>query len=253
MKPHDTTTGLALAFALLSLWLASLIWLLSADLNHFSLAFIPVAFLLQTFLYTGLFITAHDAMHGTVAPGYPALNRAIGSVAIVLYALFDYRHLQAKHFEHHRHPAREGDPDYHDGRHTGFMRWYAHFMLGYMSWRQIVGMAIAFNILHHLAGIPLSNLLLFWVAPALLSTAQLFYFGTYLPHRQPAEGYGNPHHARSSNYSAVLSFLACYHFGYHYEHHDHPSVPWWRLPSLRQNTQLRKRTVDNSPRDTTTA
>lgn len=27
-----------------------------------------------------------------------------------------------------------------------------------------------------------------------------------------------------------LSFLTCYYFGYHLEHHLYPNVPWWRLP-----------------------
>ena len=34
--------------------------------------------LLTTFFYTGIFITAHDAMHGLVSPSYRKLNDAIG-------------------------------------------------------------------------------------------------------------------------------------------------------------------------------
>ena len=41
----------------------------------------------------------------------------------------------------------------------------------------MVGMAIVFQILEYVLGIPTLNLILFWVSPALLSTLQLFYFG----------------------------------------------------------------------------
>ncbi|MBD3338449.1 MAG: beta-carotene ketolase, partial [Candidatus Lokiarchaeota archaeon] len=23
------------------------------------------------------------------------------------------------------------------------------------------------------------------------------------------------------------------HFGYHWEHHEYPNIPWWRLPAVR--------------------
>ena len=75
------------------------------------------------------------------------------------------------------------------------------------------------------------NALVFWGLPALLSAAQLFYFGTYLPHRQEALPFRDAHNARSSGYSWPVSLLTCYHFGYHHEHHLHPGVPWWRLPA----------------------
>jgi beta-carotene ketolase (CrtW type) len=172
-------------------------------------------------------------MHGTVAPAHPALNRAIGRVCTRLYALFGFDAMRQKHHEHHRHPASDGDPDFHDGRHTGFARWYAHFFFTYVTWKQLVGMAVIYNLLKYAAGIPDVNILLFWVLPALASTLQLFFFGTYLPHREPAEGYTEPHRAVSNAYSVALSFLTCYHFGYHLEHHKKPGVPWWGLPNER--------------------
>lgn len=192
------------------------------------------AIALQTFLHTGLFITAHDAMHGTVFPASRRVNDAIGSAAVLLYALFSFRKLHEKHGEHHGRPGEPGeDPDFHDGEHGGFWRWYAHFIANYVGLWQIVGMAVVFNVLEHLVGVPIENLLLFWVLPSLLSTLQLFYFGTYLPHREP-HAPGDPHRARSNAYPAWLSFLTCYHFGYHSEHHEDPSVPWWRLPGRRR-------------------
>jgi len=34
-----------------------------------------------------------------------------------------------------------------------------------------------------------------------------------------------------------LSLLACFHFGYHREHHEHPDLPWYELPAQRQLSQ----------------
>jgi beta-carotene ketolase (CrtW type) len=239
VRPTYRWKGILIALTVITAWAASLaISLTSSFILSPSLPLpyllTPVFVLLNTFLYTGLFITAHDAMHGTVAPAHPALNRAIGRVCTRLYALFGFDAMLKKHHEHHRHPASDGDPDFHDGRHTGFARWYAHFFFTYVTWKQLVGMAVIYNLLKYAAGIPDVNILLFWVLPALASTLQLFFFGTYLPHREPAEGYIEPHRAVSNAYGVALSFLTCYHFGYHLEHHEKPGVPWWGLPKERE-------------------
>jgi beta-carotene ketolase (CrtW type) len=226
--------GVLIAVLIIVSWAASLVFLLRSNPAHLHIAGILPAMLLQTFLYTGLFITAHDAMHGIVAPQHKKLNNFIGALCVFLYALFSFQRLRNEHRKHHAQPASDSDPDYHDGAHRGFWAWYFHFMLTYVTWRQIAGMAIVFNVLLHTFKIPVANLLLFWIAPALLSTLQLFYFGTYLPHREPAGGYTNAHRARSNDFSALWSFLTCYHFGYHWEHHEHPYVPWWKLPAVRR-------------------
>ena len=222
--------GLVITVAIFAIWAGSLGFLLSRSSVTMPLAFFPVGIVWMTFLYTGLFIAAHDAIHGTVWPGHPRVNTWTGRVILFLYALFPYRKVREKHFQHHKTPGRLADTDYHDGRHTGFLAWYVHFMRNYLTAFQVVGMAVLFNLLHHALGVALPNLLAFWVAPALLSTLQLFTFGTYLPHREPPGGYANVHHARSLDYPVWLSFLACYHFGYHWEHHSHPRTPWWQLP-----------------------
>jgi beta-carotene/zeaxanthin 4-ketolase len=225
--------GLLVAAAVMSAWATALTGSLATGVEHMHTAVIPLLVLLITFLYTGLFITAHDAMHGTVAPSLPKLNTAIGRACTLLYALFSFDLLLRKHREHHRHPASGADPDFHDGRHAGLLRWYLHFFFTYVTWKQLLGMAIIFNLLKYAAGISDVTILLFWVLPSLLSTFQLFFFGTYLPHREPAAGYTEPHRAVSSGYGVLLSFLTCYHFGYHFEHHAMPGVPWWRLPGSR--------------------
>ena len=226
--------GLFIAITIIGFWALNLTLLLTRDVAHLNSALIAIGVLCQTFLYTGLFITAHDAMHGSICPAHPRRNNRVGTIAVRLYALFSYRKLSEKHWAHHRTPATDADPDFHDGQRTGFLAWYLRFMKEYLSGWQIVGMAIVFQVMEYVLLIPAINLILFWVIPALLSTLQLFYFGTYLPHRAPEGGYDNPHCAQSNAYSTFWSFITCYHFGYHWEHHEYPSVPWWSLPEMRK-------------------
>jgi len=179
-------------------------------------------FLVQTHLFTGLFITAHDAMHGTVAEN-KRLNRGIGQLCTFLYAFFSYNILYEKHHKHHRHVGTEEDPDHAD---APFFRWYLRFVLNYITIYQFLGYAIAFNILKLF--LPTENLIVFWIIPSIASTFQLFYFGTYLPHRGEHE-VENVHKARSQSKNHIWAFFSCYFFGYHYEHHDKPYLPWWQL------------------------
>ena len=189
------------------------------------------AILWQTFLYTGLFITAHDAMHGVVLPTNLRLNHLIGAVAVMLFALFDYQKLLTKHWQHHRDPASDRDPDYHAPGRGGFWQWYLQFMWNYSTWGSMLGFTAIFNGLT--LGLQFSrfDLIAFWILPSILSSLQLFYFGTYLPHRCPPEGYRDRHRTRSYRFRYFLSFLACYHFNYHEEHHRYPHLRWWQLPA----------------------
>lgn len=227
-------TGVVAAIGIIALWCTSLVLLLTSSPD---IVFSVLGVLVQTFLYTGLFITAHDAMHGTVAPTSRRVNDMLGAACVFLYAIFSFSNLKKEHWAHHRDPASGNDPDFHDGEHKSLHAWYLNFMRRYVTWKQVLGMAIVFNILHHVFGISLYNLLTFWALPALLSSLQLFYFGTYLPHREAAAGYGDYHHARSNDYSTFLSFVTCYHFGYHWEHHEYPHIPWWRLPQVRKRAK----------------
>ena len=234
-KKRDGYIGLVNGLLIILLWLTGLFVFLQFDLNIVPWYVVFAAVLVQTFLYVGLFITAHDAMHGLLYPQNLKLNNFIGSLSVILYALFSYKKLLTRHWDHHKFPASEKDPDYHDGKNPGFFRWYFKFMLHYLSWWQILGMAIVFNILHLALNVPVANLIIFWALPAIASTWQLFYFGTYLPHREPEGGYINRHNATSNDYSVFLSFITCYHFGYHLEHHEFPYVQWWKLPKVRRN------------------
>lgn len=226
--------NLLVALTLIGLWAFSLFLLLFADIKMLPNWLLLAAIVWQTFLYTGLFITAHDAMHGSVFPSIPKINHGIGSFATIAYGLFSYKDLLKKHHLHHRYPGSDRDPDFHDGEHKNPLLWYLHFMLQYSSWRQILGLILTFHLIKNTLPIAEDNLILFWAIPSILSSVQLFCFGTYLPHREPTAGYTNPHRAQSSSLPVFWSFITCYHFGYHLEHHEYPHLAWWQLPGARK-------------------
>lgn len=228
----NTNCSIAIAFIIIGLWAINLIFLLSIDVANTQVFWVVLAVLLQTFLYTGLFITAHDAMHGVVFFKNLKVNHLIGSVAVSLYGLFSYKDLLQKHWLHHRYPASDLDPDFHNSQHKNFLCWYFRFMKSYFSWAQLVGLIFIFKSLNYLLHISESNLTLFWVLPSILSSLQLFYFGTYLTHQEPKGGYNNPHRSHTTSFPVFFSFITCYHFGYHKEHHEYPRVPWWQLPEV---------------------
>jgi beta-carotene/zeaxanthin 4-ketolase len=225
--------GVLIALSIIALWSCLSIFGLSFNIQASSFFIVSVTVLLLTFLYTGLFITAHDAMHNSLYPKNIKINNFIGHTCVILYAAFDYKKLLQEHRKHHLKPATNEDPDF--CINNNFFVWYFRFMQNYLSLKQIVIMFLVAQTLQHFFKVPLANIILFWALPAVLSTLQLFYFGTYLPHKKPKNGYTNIHKATNSNYSEFVSFLTCYHFGgYHYEHHHKPSVPWWQLPGLKQ-------------------
>ena len=82
------------------------------------------------------------------------------------------------------------------------------------------------------------QIVLLYGAPAILSSLQLFYFGTYRPHRHcdtsGGDGFSDRHNARSDGFGSFVSLATCFHFGYHLEHHRRPDVPWWALPGAHK-------------------
>jgi len=182
--------------------------------------------LVQTHLFTGLFITAHDAMHGSLH-ARRGWNTFFGWLCGGLFAFNYYPRLYRNHHAHHQWVASSRDPDFHRGN---FPAWYFSFLKNYITPAQLLLMALAFNLL--IRWFDKSQVLIFWVVPALLSTLQLFFFGTWWPHHG-SHSPGNRHHARSQPKNHVLAFLSCYFFGYHYEHHESPQVPWWELYKKR--------------------
>ena len=238
---HDTIDpdrqrriGLALALAIIVAWL----------ILHFGLIFffplssltamIAVPLLLvQTWLYVGLFIIAHDCMHGSLVPFQPAANRWIGRVCLFLYVGFSFDKLSRAHHKHHRYSGTADDPDFDNHPPHAFWRWFAKFFSEYFSIWQIVIIAAEYILHVNVFGASPINALVFWALPGLLSALQLFTFGTYLPHRPSKGTFADRHNARSNAFPLWLSLLTCFHFGYHHEHHLYPAVPWWQLPKMR--------------------
>ncbi|NJR66114.1 MAG: beta-carotene ketolase [Leptolyngbyaceae cyanobacterium CRU_2_3] len=228
--------GLIIACLIILTWAISLSSLLRLDLSQLNIFYLFCAVLWQVFLYVGLFVSAHDAIHGTVYPNNLRLNDWVGSLLLIAYGLFSYKQLSKTHGQHHQNPASELDPDFHDGHHANFFAWYFDFMRRYWSWARFLGLVVVFHTLHRLLQIPESNLVLFWIVPSILSSVQLFYFGTFLPHREPEGGYKNIFRSESIYRPFFWSLITCYHFGYHREHHQYPHIPWWQLPSTLKGT-----------------
>jgi beta-carotene ketolase (CrtW type) len=221
--------GLLIALTVIFLWFAHLVYLLAYCEVSFSSPMILIQIVIQTYLYTGLFITAHDSMHGLVSPN-KIINTAIGWLSTLLFAALPYSRLLQKHKLHHQFPGEAGDPDYNTDS-QNFWLWWFSFLKNYIIWRQIIVMAIVFNILK--IWFDQWNLVLFWILPSILSTFQLFYFGTYRPHRLPHTDEMLPHNARSQKGSHLWAMLSCYFFGYHFEHHESPQTPWWKLYQIK--------------------
>jgi beta-carotene ketolase (CrtW type) len=230
---RESVIGLSLALLLAAVWLYIHVTAIFNLPPARAWLMAPILIAIQCWLYVGLFIIAHDCMHGSLAPFRPAVNRAVGTAALFLYAGFSFDKLNKKHHEHHRHSGTNGDPDFDDRHPHGFWGWYWKFLSEYLSWRQPLLFGTAILCYAAFLDAPVLNIVLFWIVPALLSSLQLFTFGTYLPHRPDGTPFIDRHNARTSSHSPLLSLFTCFHFGYHHEHHLFPGAPWWRLPALR--------------------
>ena len=213
--------GIAFAVVIILTWLGSTLFLFSNQFEIPFLLYIPII-LFQTHLFTGLFITAHDAMHGLVSPS-KKINIWTGRIATTLFMFNNFDRILPKHINHHKFVGTDKDPDYHP---TNFLHWYLSFLREYINWKQILFTALLFNLI--ILFVPVKLVVLFWIIPSILSTLQLFLFGTYLPHRGSHES-GDPNKSKSQAKNHILAFFTCYFFGYHREHHQKPHVPWWRL------------------------
>jgi beta-carotene ketolase (CrtW type) len=231
---RQTRIGLLLSALILCAWLALHVYALWFHPLHWETGLASTLLVaVLTWLSVGLFIIAHDAMHGSLAPLSPSWGRRIGTVALWCYANFSFAKQLPQHHAHHHAPGSGTDPDFHPNHPRSFWRWYVRFMVTYFRGREILWMNVRV-FLYILAGAPVANILLFFALPGLLSSLQLFYFGTFLPHRHDGRAFADGHHARSNDYPPLLSLLSCFHFGYHYEHHLSPGTPWWRLPAIRR-------------------
>lgn len=237
--PHQAAKGLLLASLIIFAWLAlHIAGVFLIRLEGSSWAVAPLLVAVICWLNVGMFIVAHDAMHGSLAPGRANVNRAFGRLALLLYAGFWYDRLVVDHMAHHREPGSAGDPDFSVDHPDRFWPWYLAFFRHYFGWRQLLFLTCV-TLAYLALGASYLNILLFWALPAILSSLQLFYFGTYLPHRREEQPFADRHNARTNQYSWIASLLSCFHFGYHHEHHLSPHVPWWRLPEERRRSLAR--------------
>ncbi len=243
---RQTAIGLSLAGLIFGGWLSLHVWgVFFQPLTGPALFAVPVLIALQSWLGAGIFIVAHDAMHGSLAPGRPRLNAAIGQACVGAYAAFSYRRLNVCHHQHHRAPGSASDPDFHADRPEAFLPWFHAFFTRYFGWREFaIVAAILATYLFVLDANPL-NLMLFWGLPAILSALQLFIFGTWLPHRHERDtaAFADHHNARTLPMPWAMSLATCFHFGLHHEHHLSPSTPWWRLPEARAEV-LRRGSIE---------
>jgi Fatty acid desaturase len=247
MKLHGTpfarawqsAVGLTLGAAIAGGWLglhayAMFVFELTWSNWPFALALAAV----QCWLSVGVFIVCHDAMHGSLIPGRPRYNATIGAVLLALYAGFGWKQLRDAHFAHHKLAGRAGDPDFDEHHPDDFMRWYATFFRRYFGWRSILYVHTVVGIYWLVIGVPMAQIVLLYGLPALASSLQLFYFGTFRPHRhrasEDAASFADRHNTRSDEFGTLLSLATCFHFGYHLEHHRRPDVPWWALPAARR-------------------
>jgi len=241
--------GLSLASLIFGVWLATLALMFaqpeSVMPNVFvglgqgglaKLASAAAVFVFRAWVTTGLFVTVHDAIHGQVTPSFSKLNHLIGSVLAFCYASFSYKLLYRDHWRHHADPTSEHDPDYYEG---GLRTWLSRFMGHYSTFWQLFWesfqfwsfCAVGHRLLHIEFGSMVVRVAMIWALPSLVSGFQLFYFGTYLPHKDHPD---SEHSSRSNDWPWVLSLLSCFHFGAcHEEHHAFPTVAWWELPAVR--------------------
>lgn len=221
--------GLLLAVVVIGLWCTHLAWTLLSVPVLWDSPWTYVHVLVQGYLSTGLFITAHDAIHGTVVRGRRG-NDIIGFIASFLFAGLWYPRLVVNHHRHHDHPAEDDlDPDYHPS--NNLLIWFTSFMWRYTTVWQLLVMAAAYNLLK--LRVEEVRLWVWWIIPAFMGSFQLFYVGTYLPHRKPHTP-DMPYRARSMPLNHLLAMISCYFFGYHAEHHISPGTPWWQLWRIKE-------------------
>lgn len=230
--------GLTLALAIFGGWIALHAFALFVFEPSWATAPLALGMVAALcWLSVGLFIVSHDAMHGSLVPGAPRVNAAIGTALLFLYAGFSYDKLRAAHWAHHKAPGTDRDPDFAADHPRSFWLWYATFLRRYFGLGSFFYVTAIFWVLHFALGVSIVQAILFYAVPSIASSLQLFYFGTFRPHRHGEDAFVDRHNARSETFGTLASFVTCFHFGYHLEHHHHPHVPWWALPDARREAR----------------
>ncbi|MER0237328.1 fatty acid desaturase [Fulvimarina sp. MAC8] len=236
VRPYQALIGLSLCAAVIVSWFAVHITaVFFFDITWATLPLVPLIAALQCWLTVGLFILAHDAMHGSLVPGRAKINSAIGGFILFVYAGFAWKKIRDAHFAHHDAPGTEADPDFYADDPENFWPWFRTFFSRYFGLRSVLFVSTVVTTYLVVLGAPVTNVVLFYGLPSLLSSLQLFYFGTYRPHRHEEAGaFADEHNSRSNEFGYFASLATCFHFGYHHEHHVAPWTPWWALPHIRE-------------------
>ncbi len=236
----QTLIGICLACAIVGAWVGIHLFAMFAfELALSSLAIALLMALVQCWLSVGLFIVSHDAMHGSLAPNSRRINSLVGASLLFMYAGFAWRRMRDSHFAHHKAPGTNRDPDFDSDNPSSFWMWYATFLRRYFGWPSVFFVGSVVTLYWLVFAVPIENIVLLYGFPAIASSMQLFYFGTYRPHHHSGDEFADGHRARSDEFSWLASLLSCFHFGCHHQHHCSPEVPWWALPSLHRSSEKR--------------
>ena len=215
MGTKESNKGVRYALLIHLLWWACLIYAMTIEFD-WSNPLVYLLVLIQTHLYTGLFGTAHDAMHSTVSHN-KSINKGIGTVSAILFSYNFYGKLNKKHHLHHRFVATDKDPDYHRGN-AGFWSWYLSFVTQYVSIWQILLMRPSLITFHKL-WLPDQNLIFLDDACYFIHFPVVLFW-----HILPHKGNHSPQNdqkSRSQSFNHLkVSFLTCYFLGIIKEHHD---------------------------------
>ena len=234
---RQTVVGLILALAIFASWLTLHVFSMAAF--TLSWASLPLALgmaLVQCWLSVGLFIVSHDAMHGSLFPRGGRANDLVGAFLLFIYAGFSWKRMRAAHFAHHRAPGSADDPDFSAQHPSRFWPWYSQFLRRYFGWQSAFFVIMVVLAYWLVLGVPVEKIVLLYGLPAIASSMQLFYFGTFRPHRHAADRFADHHNTRTDDFAWAKSLATCFHFGYHHEHHLAPHVPWWQLPEARRKS-----------------
>jgi beta-carotene/zeaxanthin 4-ketolase len=233
---RQTFIGLSLAALIFGTFLAVHLWAMFVfRIDGSNWWLVPFVFALQCWLMVGMFIVAHDAMHGSLAPAAPKLGAAIGAAMLFLYAGFGWRRMRDAHFDHHRHVGSDRDPDFNADNPRDFWPWYFTFLKRYFGPMSVIWVSSVVLVYWLAFDVPMLNVSLLYGYPAIASSFQLFAFGTWRPHRHLAgERFADRHNARTNDFGPLASLFSCFHFGYHHEHHLSPGTPWWGLPAAHR-------------------
>ena len=166
--------GMSLAALIMTAWICLHVFgVFFLDLKHPLLSLLLIAGL--TWLSVGMYIVAHDAMHGSLWPDNRKAGDKVGALAVWLYAGFSFQRLLSQHHLHHRNPGSADDPDFAPDTPSQALAWYGRFLKTYFGLRETVIMLLRVS-LYMLLGAKLENIVLFFALPGILSSFQLFYF-----------------------------------------------------------------------------